>query len=133
MGPGPDMSLADVLSSSRSAEIPAGRLEKLADRLAQDAEADHAGAFVDRADRVGRDEPAAAEKAGADGERVRHVRLAAVHRRLDPADHAAAHVGDEKAFDAAEVEFEGAHLLENLFPLREVSPTRCVRSLLSAR
>src|SRR5215207_2076597 len=77
MNPAPPATECDRISgcaSLRSRGKPAG-LEELADRLAQDAEADHARAFVDLADRFGRHEPAAAQEARADGECVRDVGL----------------------------------------------------------
>src|SRR5690349_10022438 len=70
-------------------------LAEALDRLADEPEADHAAAAVDRVDRVGRDEPAAAEKTGANRKRVGHVGGGAVHRSLDPPDDAAARIGDQ--------------------------------------
>src|SRR4051812_32852795 len=65
-------------------------LEKGADVLAVDPEADDAACAVDVLDRVGGDEAAAArEEAGLHGKGVRDVRRRTVHRALDLADRAA--------------------------------------------
>src|SRR5207253_844269 len=83
-----------------------------ADRVALDAQSDHAAAAVDRLDRVGRDEPAAPlQEARLDRQRVRHVRGGAVHRALHPPDHPAAPIGHEIAGGAAELYDERAHEL----------------------
>jgi hypothetical protein len=77
--------------------------------LADDAEADHAGAGVDLADRVGGHEPPAAHEARADRERVGDVGLRAVHRRFHAADHAAAHVRHQEPLDASKIELDRTH------------------------
>ena len=72
---------------------------------------------VDLVDRVGRDEASApGEEARSHRERVRHLGVRAVHRRLDPADHATAPVRDQIAGGPAEVVGDGAHLPVTLFP-----------------
>src|SRR5207248_9334594 len=73
------------------------RLEEALERVAPDAEADHAAGVVDGLDHLRRHHaPAAGEEAGPNGEGVRHVRSGAVHRALDPADGPTLIVGDEK-------------------------------------
>src|SRR5919202_3900506 len=66
-------------------------LEKGVQRLALDAEVDHAIRAVHLLDRRGRDDAASAgEEAGANRERVRDVGRSAVHRPLDATDEAPA-------------------------------------------
>jgi hypothetical protein len=106
-----------------------GGREEGADRLALDAEADHARAVVDLLDRVGRHEPpAAGEEARAHREGVRLLGRGAVHRALDASDHPAARVGDEEAGRPAQVEGEGAHVA-TLFPPCEENPPAAVSDL----
>src|SRR5712692_1598587 len=101
------------------------RLEEGSDRVALDAEADHLGAAVDLLDRLGRDEaPAAGKEAGTDGERIGRLGRAAVHRALDPADHAPSRIRHEVAGGAAQIDGQRTHADEPIPELREKSP-RC--------
>src|SRR6478752_2139932 len=115
-----------------TAQLRRSALAEALDRLAHEAQADHAAAPVDRGDRVRRDEPAAAQETGPDGERVGHVRGGAVHRRLDPPDDAAASVGDQIAGGRAQVESCGTHQ-GNRMPRVRGKNTGSVRVLLTAR
>ena len=95
--------------------VKGGVLEEAPKAVALDAEADYLRRAVDLVDRFGGDEAAAAgEQAGADGERIRGVRGGAVHRAFDPPDDPAAAVCHEKAFGAAEVVGDGAHVLDRI-------------------
>ena len=93
--------------------VSKGPLEEAANRLALDAEADHAARAVDLVDRVrGNEPPAPVEEAGLDGQRVRDVGRGAVHRALDATDHPAAPIGDEEAGRASQVYSDGIHSTE---------------------
>src|SRR6266545_2526290 len=90
-------------------------LEEAAEAVALDAEADHLRRVVDLVDRLGRHERAGAgEEAGADRERVGLVRSGAVHRALDPSDHAAPAVCHEETFGAAKVVGNRAHVADRI-------------------
>ena len=83
-------------------------LEKCANCLTRNIEADDAARSVDLLDRRGWNEPASAgEETGADGERVRDVGRRAVHRTLDPPHDPSTDVRNEIADRGAEVEEGG--------------------------
>lgn len=80
-------------------------LEEAADRLAVDAETDHAARAIDLLDRVRRDEPAPArEQARLHREGVGDVSSGAVHRARDLSHDPAPAIGDDVAPGAAEVD-----------------------------
>jgi hypothetical protein len=80
-------------------------LQKDANGLALDVQPDDAARAVDRLDCLDRnDPPAAGEKSGANGQCVRDVALAPVHRAFDAPDDPPLHVGDQVADRATNVE-----------------------------
>jgi hypothetical protein len=84
--------------------VVARRLQEGPNRLAGDAQADNTARSVDLSDRVGWDQLSpAGEEARADGEGVGNIRSGAVHRALDPTDHAPPDVGDQVTDRPAEV------------------------------
>src|SRR3954464_13419340 len=99
-------------------------LKEGANRLAVAAQADPLRAVVDLLDRVGRNDAAAAgEPARTDGQCVRRLGGGAVHRALDPPDHAAPGICHEEAGGTAEIDGEGTHARDAIPRLRRNSPS----------
>ena len=118
----PWLGLAPRYGDDTAAAAVTGALEKAANLVPIDREADHAASAVDLVDDVGGDEPPAArEEAAAHGERVRHVRCGPVHRTLDRPDDPPAPVGDEIPGGAAEVVGDGAHGRDVIPRLKRIS------------
>src|SRR5439155_12187501 len=112
------------------------RLEEAANRLALDAQSDHAAAAVDLVDRVSRDDSSPpGEEAGADRESVGNVGLGSVHRALDPADDTPLAVGDDVACGRSQVIRKDAHrgppsfMDANVFPVCKEKHALQVRTL----
>jgi hypothetical protein len=80
-------------------------LEEALERVAPDAEADHAARVIDVLDRVCWNDAALAarEEPRSHGERIWDVRGGAVHRALDTADHAPFAIGYEEPVEPAKV------------------------------